>query len=48
MKLNNTIIYLIGIPAVGKYTVAREIGRMAGAKTVDNQPSPLRHRHDPC
>lgn len=37
MKLNNTIIYLIGIPAVGKYTVAREIGRMTGAKVVDNQ-----------
>lgn len=37
MKLHNTIIYLIGIPAVGKYTVAREIGRMTGAKVVDNQ-----------
>src|SRR6266852_5429090 len=37
MKLHNTIIYLIGLPAVGKYTVAREIGRMTGAKVVDNQ-----------
>lgn len=37
MKLRNTIIYLIGIPAVGKYTVAKEIGRMTGAKVVDNQ-----------
>ncbi len=37
MKLHNTIIYLIGIPAVGKYTVAEEIGRMTGAKVVDNQ-----------
>ena len=37
MKLQNTIIYLIGIPAVGKYTVAKEIGRMTGAKVVDNQ-----------
>lgn len=37
MKLRNTIIYLIGVPAVGKYTVAKEIGRMAGAKVVDNQ-----------
>jgi len=37
MKLHNTIIYLIGIPAVGKYTVAREIGRLTGAKVVDNQ-----------
>lgn len=37
MELDNTIVYLIGIPAVGKYTVAREIGRMTGAKVVDNQ-----------
>lgn len=37
MKLKNTIIYLIGIPAVGKYTVAKEIGQMTGAKVVDNQ-----------
>ena len=37
VKLHNTIIYLIGIPAVGKYTVAREIGRLTGAKVVDNQ-----------
>lgn len=37
MKLHNTIIYLIGIPAVGKYTIAKEIGRMTGAKVVDNQ-----------
>src|SRR5437588_1103857 len=37
MKLRNTIIYLIGVPAVGKYTVAREIGRMTGAKVVNNR-----------
>ena len=37
MELDNTIIYLIGIPAVGKYTVARELGRMTGARVVDNQ-----------
>ena len=37
MELRNTVIYLIGIPAVGKYTVAREIGRLTGAKVVDNQ-----------
>ena len=37
MKLHNTIIYLIGIPAVGKYTVAKEIVRLTGAKLVDNQ-----------
>jgi len=24
MKLHNTILYLIGIPAVGKYTVAKK------------------------
>ena len=37
MELDNTIIYMIGIPAVGKYTVAKEIGRMTGARVVDNQ-----------
>lgn len=37
MDLENTIIYLIGIPAVGKYSVAKEIGRMTGARVVDNQ-----------
>ena len=37
MELDNTIIYLIGSPAVGKYTVAKEIGRMTGARVVDNQ-----------
>ena len=37
MKFHNTIIYLIGVPAVGKYTVAKEISRMTGAKVVDNQ-----------
>jgi len=37
MKLHNIIIYLIGIPAVGKYTVAKEIGQLTGAKVVDNQ-----------
>ena len=37
MKLHNTIIYLIGVPAAGKYTVAKEISRLTGAKVVDNQ-----------
>jgi predicted kinase len=37
IKLNNTIVYLLGIQAVGKYTIAREIGRLTGAKVVDNQ-----------
>jgi hypothetical protein len=35
-ELKNTIIYLIGIPAVGKYTTARAISRRTGAKLVDN------------
>ena len=35
-ELKNTIIYLIGIPAVGKYSTAREIARRTGAKLVDN------------
>ena len=35
-ELKNTVIYLIGIPAVGKYTTAREISRRTGAKLVDN------------
>jgi hypothetical protein len=35
-ELKNTIIYLIGIPAVGKYTTARAIARSTGAKLVDN------------
>jgi len=37
MKLRNTIIYLIGIPAVGKYTTAKAIAKLTGAKVVDNQ-----------
>lgn len=32
----NTIIYLIGIQAVGKYTIAKEIGRITGARVIDN------------
>jgi hypothetical protein len=31
------IIYLIGIPAVGKYTTAKAIAKLTGAKVVDNQ-----------
>lgn len=37
MKLHNTIIYLIGIPAVGKYTTAKAIARASGAKIIDSQ-----------
>lgn len=32
-----SIIYLIGAPAVGKYTVARAIAHINGAAVVDNQ-----------
>ena len=38
MNLRNSIIYLIGVPAVGKYTVAREIGRMTGANPPPSTP----------
>jgi predicted kinase len=31
------VIYLLGYPGVGKYTVAREIARLTGAVIVDNQ-----------
>lgn len=31
------MIYLIGIPAVGKYTIAKEIARLTQAKLVDNR-----------
>ena len=37
MELENTIIYLIGIPAVGKYTVAKESRLMSGVRVVDIQ-----------
>jgi len=32
-----SIVYLLGYPGVGKYTVAREIARLTGAVVVDNQ-----------
>jgi shikimate kinase len=31
------VIYLLGYPGVGKYTIATEIGSMTGAVVVDNQ-----------
>ena len=37
MKLRNTIIYLIGVPAVGKYTTAKAIEHATGARVIDNQ-----------
>jgi predicted kinase len=32
-----SLIYLLGHPGVGKYTVAREIARLNGAVVIDNQ-----------
>jgi shikimate kinase len=37
LELNPAVIYLIGIPGVGKYTIAKEISRLTGARVVDNQ-----------
>ena len=37
MKIGTAFIYLIGVPAVGKYTTAKEIARLTGAKVIDNQ-----------
>lgn len=34
--MKNTIIYLIGHPGVGKYTIAQEIATQTGARIVDN------------
>lgn len=35
-KLKNTLIYLIGFPGTGKYTIAKEIIQQADVKLVDN------------
>jgi hypothetical protein len=35
--LENTVIYLIGFPGVGKYTIAKEIAKRANFVIVDNQ-----------
>ena len=37
VNLENAFIYLIGVPAVGKYSTAKEIARLSGAKIVDSQ-----------
>jgi hypothetical protein len=34
--MENTIFYLLGFPGVGKYTIAKELSRLTGAKIVDN------------
>lgn len=36
-NIGNAVIYLLGVPAVGKHTIAREFGRLTGARIVDNQ-----------
>jgi dephospho-CoA kinase len=36
MKLTNTIIYLFGFAGSGKYTIAKELAALSGAKLVDN------------
>lgn len=35
-ELKNTLIYLIGFPGTGKYTIAKEIIQQAEVKLVDN------------
>jgi AAA domain len=34
--MTNTIVYLIGFPGSGKYTIAEQIRELTGAKLVDN------------
>ena len=34
--LHNTVIYLLGFAGVGKYTIAKELQRLTGAKVIDN------------
>lgn len=36
MQLKNTVIYLFGSPATGKYTIGKILAAAAGAKLVDN------------
>jgi hypothetical protein len=35
-ELANVIIYLIGLPGTGKYTIAKELTKLANFKLVDN------------
>lgn len=34
--MNDTIIYLIGLPGVGKFTIGKEISKHTGARLIDN------------
>lgn len=36
MKLDNTIIVLIGFAGTGKYTIGRELSQRTGARLIDN------------
>lgn len=36
MKLDNVIVYLLGFPGVGKYTIAKDIISKSNARLVDN------------
>lgn len=36
LKIENTFIYLIGLPGVGKLTIAKELSKVLGAKLLDN------------
>lgn len=38
--LEGTIIYLLGFAGVGKYTVAKELNRLTGARVIDNHYIP--------
>ena len=35
-RMQKTIVYLIGYAGTGKYTIAKELGRLTGAILVDN------------
>ena len=36
LKLENTIVALIGYAGTGKYTIGRELSERTGAKLIDN------------
>ena len=36
-EFKNTVIHLFGYPGVGKYTIAKELSKLAGFRILDNQ-----------
>lgn len=36
-EFKNTVIHLLGYPGVGKYTIAKEMAKLAGFRILDNQ-----------